>query len=356
MNLNNEVITEKNTVAWRAPSNIALVKYWGKSGIQIPMNPSISLTLSKCYSETSIKWVMNEDQKEINFNFFINGESDSKFNAKILKFFERISQIDERIKKISFSINSKNTFPHSTGIASSASGFAALALCIVNILFNLDGKKVSIINPNDEFLIQSSLMARLGSGSACRSIYPLFSLWGKFDYLDNSNNEYAIALKSIHPNIENLKDAIIIVDDKPKDVSSTVGHSLMNEHVFRDIRIEETNKNINLALESIKSGDFNALGNIIEKEALMLHALMMTSQPPYILIKANSLLIIEEVKKFRAESNIDLFFTLDAGPNIHLIYQKENETIVESFINKELKNFYIKAIIDEAGLGPQKIY
>ena len=108
---------------------------------------------------------------------------------------------------------------------------------------------------------------------------------------------------------------------------------------------------------SLREGDWEKFGSILENEALTLHALMMSSTPSFILLKANSLEIIERVKDFRTMNNINLYFTIDAGPNIHLIYKKEDEVIIEKFIERDLKSLCHEGsyIIDEIGYGAEVI-
>ena len=116
-------------VAWRAPSNIALIKYWGKYGNQLPKNASISFTLNNAFTETSVKYAAKENNdKNIDLKFYFEGKENPKFAEKIQKFLESIIPHFPFLTYVSLEINSSNSFPHSTGIASSASSMAALAL------------------------------------------------------------------------------------------------------------------------------------------------------------------------------------------------------------------------------------
>ena len=116
-------------VSWKAPSNIALVKYWGKLKGQIPANPSVSFTLTNCYTETSVYFEKLENpSKDFQFDFFFEGNPKPSFHPKIVTFFERIYEYQPFLKDYYLRIDSYNSFPHSSGIASSASAMAALAL------------------------------------------------------------------------------------------------------------------------------------------------------------------------------------------------------------------------------------
>ncbi len=125
----------------------------------------------------------------------------------------------------------------------------------------------------------------------------------------------------------------------------------MNNHVFRETRKEQANMNMKDLLAAMKAGDFKEFGKILENEALSLHAMMMTSSPSYVLLEPNSLNVITRIKKFREAYGLDLYFTIDAGPNMHLIYPKSIEKEVKSFIEKELSVFSERVIHDEIGIG-----
>src|SRR5271167_569329 len=158
---------EIKKVTWRSPSNIALVKYWGKkAGNQIPANPSISFTLQHCYSETSVTLLQKEGKaKDIELRFYFDGKENMAFRLRMLKFFDTVAKDFSILQQYGLFIHSTNSFPHSSGIASSASSMSALALCLCDLQNKMDKKKIA----KDEFLEEASYYARLGSGSAARS-------------------------------------------------------------------------------------------------------------------------------------------------------------------------------------------
>ena len=150
-------------VEWNSPSNIALVKYWGKKQNQIPQNPSISFTLSKCYTNTVVEFQPKKNtQNEIHFKF--EGKENQVFEEKVNTFIKSIDKYFGFLKNHDLYINSKNNFPHSSGIASSASSMSALASCLVDIESQITS------NDNNFNLRKKSFISRLGSGSASRSI------------------------------------------------------------------------------------------------------------------------------------------------------------------------------------------
>jgi len=267
--------------------------------------------------------------------YFFEGV-ESPFGERIEKYLNHVSGQFTWINKYNFRIHSHNSFPHSAGIASSASSFGALALCLTELDFVHSGKETD----SPEFWQKSSELARMGSGSACRSVYPGFALWGQTPLFESGSDEYAIQVsKGIHPVFNGLKDAILMVDSGTKEVSSSLGHRLMDAHLFQHARIAQAHQNLNELYLALLTGNQIKFAEVIENEALSLHAMMMTSNPSFMLLKPNSLELISRIRRFREKSGIPLCFTIDAGPNIHLLYFQENESDVIAFIERELLAF-----------------
>ncbi len=347
---------EIKKTTWRSPSNIALVKYWGKkSGVQIPANPSISFTLEHCYSETSVALLEKEGKsKDLEMRFYFDGKANMAFQLKMFKFFESIKKDFPLLKEYGLLIHSTNSFPHSSGIASSASAMSALSLCLCDLQQQLDKKKLSA----DKFLQRASVFARLGSGSAARSVYPLISQWGKTKSVKGSSDEYAIPFeKNLHPVFKTFQNTILIASSAEKKVSSRVGHSLMKTNPFAKTRYAQAESNLKDIIGALKKGDLEKFGAIAEEEAMTLHALMMCSSPSFILMAPSTLSMIERIRRFREESKLPVYFTLDAGPNIHLLYPKNIAKKVDQFIYSELEQFCEsgKMIHDNVGKGPKKV-
>ena len=337
-------------VGWRSPSNIALVKYWGKRGKQLPQNPSISFTLSECCSETLISF---EKADQFGFQFFFEGQENPTFGAKIEKFLLDNQAFFPFINQLSLKVESQNTFPHSSGIASSASSMSAFVMCLLEIDSLLAGPSTG---SGTLGFCKASYFSRLASGSAARSVYPKMALWGATDCYIGSSDEYAVSLENdIHPVFKTYRDSILIVSDAQKSVSSRAGHGLMEGNPYASARYAQANENIKNLLAALKSGDLDTFINITESEALQLHALMMCSNPSFILMKPNTLRIIEAVRNFRNETQIPLCFTLDAGPNVHLLYPESEVEKVEKFIKSELVTYCNQSrwIADHVGDGPK---
>src|SRR5690606_35440219 len=163
--------------------------------------------------------------------------------------------------------------------------------------------------------------ARLGSGSACRSIEGDLVVWGTHPHIEGSSDVFGIKYPyMVHENFKNYQDTIMLVDKGEKQDSSTVGHNLMHNHPFAKQRFEQAYKNIEDLKYILETGNLKSFIELIESEALTLHAMMMTSLPYFILMKPNTLEILNKIWKFRAETNLHIGFTLDAGANVHILY------------------------------------
>jgi diphosphomevalonate decarboxylase len=347
----NNLDFEPKTVAWRSPSNIAIVKYWGKFGVQLPRNPSISLTLKNAFTETTVEYQPKTGASEgIDVDFYFEQEQKPAFKGKIVKFLASIVNIFPFVKQLKFTIHSHNSFPHSAGIASSASSMSALALCLCSIerdLFNT-------LQDEDEFLQKVSYVSRLGSGSASRSMYPTAAMWGELDGFPEASNLYAIPFANrVNEVFKDFQDTILIASRGEKSVSSRAGHALMEGNIYATSRYEQARNRTRRLAEILKIGDIEAFGELAEDEALTLHALMMCSKPSYMLMRPNSLKMIEIVRQFRADTKMPLYFTLDAGPNLHLLYPKAIKSNVMDLINSDLAVLCENGefILDEVGNG-----
>jgi diphosphomevalonate decarboxylase len=338
-------------VAWRSPSNIALVKYWGKKPLQVPANPSLSITLSRAYTEMELEFRLKDEKPGPPFlEFLFEGEKEEKFENKIALYLQSLYTAYSFLRDYSFKISSSNTFPHSTGIASSASSMSALGLCLAEFISLIRGISMTIK--------EASGLSRLASGSACRSVYGGYVIWGHVPQLEGTSDEYAIpAPFEVNPVFRDMRDAILVVSSKEKQVSSRAGHSLMEGHPYAGPRYEMAMQNLVDLADALKSGDFERFIRITESEALNLHALMMSSYESYLLIEPGTLNIVKAIRQFRKETSVPVCFTLDAGPNIHLLYPAANEAAVRDWITAELVKFCEngKWIDDGIGKGPERI-
>lgn len=346
-------LPEFGTVTYQCPSNIALVKYWGKYGEQLPKNASISFTLQNCFTKTTLTYQLNKSDT-FNFEVYLDGKREKSFEPKILKFFERVAPYLPFLKDYNFKIETYNSFPHSSGIASSASGMSALACALVTIEQQASKNQI----PNSYFIEKASFIARLGSGSAARSIEGPLVVWGVHPNIEGSNQLTGIKYPyKVHPIFENYQDTILLVDRGEKQVSSTFGHNLMHNHPFANSRFDQAQENLSKLIKVLQSGNLKEFISIVEGEALSLHAMMLTSHPYFILMKPNTLEIINKIWQYRANNETSVCFTLDAGANVHLLYPKIEKDNIIQFIKKDLAPYCHKGqyICDVIGLGAKKL-
>jgi diphosphomevalonate decarboxylase len=335
-------------VGFSSPSNIALVKYWGKFGRQYPKNPSLSITLDNAHTKTSVKFSKRERSQDISLTFKFEGEEKQSFSDKIVKFLAGVLEELPFLTDYHLDIESSNTFPHSSGIASSASSMSALAMCLCDFEKRISLREVS----EEDFLKKASYIARLGSGSASRSLFPEMAAWGKTELFESSD-DYAVTFSDFHEMYKGMHDSVAIISKGEKAVSSRAGHALMNTHPFAQTRFESANNNMQTLLESLKQGDFEKFTEVVEIEALELHGLMMNSRPSFILMEPNTLEAINRIRNFRKKTGTKVCFTLDAGPNVHILYPNSEFETVRKFIEEEIKPLAQDNLVihDQMGMG-----
>jgi len=296
-----------------APANIAFIKYWGKINekLRLPANSSISMNLSEASSRTFVEFNSSFKKDTV----FIGGKKVIGVEE------ERVIEHLDRVRKMAgmklfAKVISENNFPKSAGIASSASGFAALSLAASTAAgLNLSEKDLSIL-------------ARLGSGSACRSIPDGFVEW-KFG--QKSGDSFA---SSLYPSdYWDIYDLIVIVGGKSKKISSTEGHTFATSSPFYKTRILGMEKKVAEIKNALKNKDFTKFGTILEAEAINMHTVMMTSSPPLYYLLPESLKIIYSVMEWR-ETGLEAYFTIDAGPNIHIICRSKDIKALRSKLGK----------------------
>ncbi len=329
----------------RAPANIAWVKYWGKKGPQLPANPSLSMTLRECATVTELEAT---PAPQLDVELWFAGAREESFERKTRAHLGNLAELYPLLGRFRYKITSDNTFPHSSGIASSASSQAALALALGRLLQAHAGGELP--------LTEVGSMARLGSGSACRSLHGGFVAWGESARFGSSDLHANPINEHVHPDFKQAQDTVLVVSSRQKEVPSRAGHGQMSDHPFAQARFQQAGANFDRLADALQSGDWSVAGEVMEEEALTLHALMLAGRPGYVLLEPNSLEIIRLVRLFRRESGVPLYFTIDAGPNIHLVYPESALPKVGPFVRHELLRFTEQgqgAIWDRVGEGPE---
>ena len=348
-----DVFAGTRSVAWRSPSNIALVKYWGKKPGQVPENPSLSFSLDRSYTDTKIEYTVRK-HKSAGLKFLFEGKENPAFEKRVKEYLQSITPYLPFLDHLDLTISSSNSFPHSSGIASSASAMSALALCLTDMekeLFQFSG------TPED-FKQKAAFLARLGSGSATRSVYGGYVLWGETAQLENSTDEAGLPWPVEENNaFSGLNDSILITSAAKKKISSSRGHGMMKSHPWAGARYVQANQNLEELLEAINTADDEKFIAIIENEALSLHALMMSSDPGYRLMNERTWAIIDRIREYREKTGQFITFTLDAGPNVHVFYRNENKESITAFIKENLLKYCENAywIDDQMGNGPMRL-
>lgn len=290
----------------RAHSNIAFVKYWGRKDeiLRLPSNGSISMNLSNLYTTTTVEFVSSLKEDDI----VVNGIKNSEINERISRHLDRIRKIAHQ--KLYAKVVSQNSFAASAGMASSASGFAALTVAGLNAIGVTLSEK------------DTSILARQGSGSACRSIPDGFVEW-----LDGDTSDESYAYKLFDPIYWDICDIVAVISKEKKDISTSVGQQSAQTSIFFQTRLQHIAEKIKECKKLIKDKKFDEFGKLIEMEALELHSIMFTSWPSLIYLEPTSLSVIKTVKKLRGEG-ISAYYTIDAGPNIHVICLKKDVEVI----------------------------
>ncbi|MBE0647119.1 MAG: diphosphomevalonate decarboxylase [Bacteroidales bacterium] len=335
---------------WQSPSNIALIKYWGKRPGQLPISPSLSMTLENAYTQTILTATLGDSGRS---NLIINNDPAHPFLPKLNIFLNWMIAEIPVLKNYQFSVSTQNSFPHSTGIASSASGLSAFTLCLLSFA----AEAISLQIPQPHLMHQASFASRMGSGSACRSLFGGFVVWGKTEEISCASDLEALPINEvIHPDLHSFQDAILVISRKPKILSSSRGHETMNSHPFVAGRINQAKDHFSGMLKALKTGDLEQVGWLAEAEALSLHALLMSSPGGAVLLEPGTLEVIQKIRGARSHG-LPVFFTLDAGPNVHLLYPEADRIAVNTFIEAELTPYCQDGfwIADRCGEGPREI-
>ena len=299
----------------KAHTNIALIKYWGKrdESLILPMNNSLSLTLDGFYTTTKVTF-----NEALSNDVFVLDDKTISGEA-----YRRVTEYMDMIRNYAgkpnlyAEIHSINAVPTAAGFASSASGFAALAAAATRAL-GLDLSEQEL-----------SRLTRQGSGSACRSIYGGFAEWQEGIESDGSDS-YAV---QVAPKDHwDIRVAAVVLSATMKDVSSRVGMKrTVDTSVFYPGWIDGIPNDLKQIKEGIKDRDFEAVGQIAEANCLKMHATTLGANPPFTYWHDTTMAVMQTVQKMR-DSGIPAYFTIDAGPNVKVLYLPENEEAVQKIL------------------------
>lgn len=317
-------------VTVRAGSNIAFTKYWGArdAALNLPLSNSISMTLADAFSTTTVEWVEGLAQDEITLDGVLLDEAAAERIVRHLDLIRGRAGTSLRARVVS-----QNNFPMASGIASSASGFAALTVAGCAAL----GLELS---PTE-----LSALARRGSGSASRSIFGGFVEWEM-----GTGDGDSVARELFPAEHWALRDVVAIVNSGAKAVSSAEGHTLAASSPLNGARIASLDHALAETRAAIATRDLPRLGAVIEQDALAMHAVMMTGAPSLLYWQPGTLEVLHAVRRWR-EKGVQVYFTIDAGPNVHLICETQDE---QEVIERVSTLASVQAFLSsEPGFAPQ---
>jgi diphosphomevalonate decarboxylase len=322
-----------------SPANIAFIKYWGQTAanIYIPRNNNISMTLSGCQTTTTIQRnsELKKDLIELsNGTAYTPLLQDTHKGKKAYEQIERIRQMSGSQDKVH--IRSQNSFPSDAGIASSASGFSALTAALL-LAFDQ--------NETFDNKIEFSKEVRMcGSASAARSVYG-----GFVELLSGTSHDESYAIQIADENYWNLVDIVAVVNPDKKKTSSSEGHASVDSSPYYKTRLEEMKPRIKATRKAIKEKNIRKLGPAIEEDAISMHLVMMSSKPPAYYWEPGTIAVMKKVIEWRENDDLQAYFTMDAGANVHVICEKKDASEVE----KRLKtiDFVQTTIYNEPGEG-----
>ena len=326
------------TSSVRAPSNIALIKYWGKSDTQSqwPANDSFSMTLSQAHTVCKATLKPGIDPEVTLGGSLIT----AKDHPKIFAHIARLMKEFQSPEGYGLSIETNNSFPMGCGIASSASGFAALTLATWEVI-----RQATKASPRP--LEELAHWARLGSGSAGRSLFGGFVGWNRGASADSQ-----VLFQAFPKSHWALGDTIAIFSDRPKHISSTKAHESAWSSPLFPPRLAGIGDKLNLLKTAISNRNIDALGRIIEQEALEMHGVMMSSEPPAFYFDQEVSHFLGWLRRWRQNNGIPAYFTMDAGPNVHIISPLEHQEAVAEAIAKD---FDVRIFKDQIGSGPSNL-
>jgi diphosphomevalonate decarboxylase len=322
-------MSENYLATARAHSNIAFIKYWGNidHDLRLPANSSISMNLKDLHTTTTVEWshTMTADILTIN-----GVESDIKALNRVSA---HLNRIRKRLDIQMFAkVQSENNFPMGTGIASSASSFAALTLAAVGAAGETLSER------------ELSTIARCGSGSASRSIPSGFVEWY---YGESHDDSYAETF--VDYDYWDLVDVIAIVSKLHKKTGSFQGHSTADTSVLNKARVATAKDRLHSIKEAIKDRDFLRFANDVEEDSNLMHAVMMTSRPPLFYWQPTSIELMTSIREWREIEGIQVCYTLDAGPNVHCICVRDDVEKVKSKLEAMSEDIDIR--VSSAGRG-----
>lgn len=320
-----------STAKAAAHPNIAFIKYWGNRDhqLRIPANSSLSMNLAGLETQTTVSFDTDLEADQLTINGEQAAESALARVSALLDRVRDLGEVNTRARVIS-----ENNFPTGTGIASSASAFAALTLAAATALgLPLNEKELS-------------QLARTGSGSASRSIPSGFVEWHA-----GEDHESSFAETIAPPEHWDLVDLIVLISKEHKKTGSSQGHQLADTSPLQTARVADADRRLKICRTALLERDFESFAGIVEEDSNLMHSVMMTSDPPLYYLQAGTMEIINAVQTWRGEG-LPVCFTIDAGPNVHLICLSSAVEAVQRRLESLVS---IKSILKTTPGGPARL-
>jgi len=328
-----------NKATYKASSDIALVKYWGKKDevLRLPENGSVSMKLANLYTITTVEFSSEYESDSL----IISGDIidiESVEAKRVVKHLNRVRELAKQQGLEAFSwfakVITNNSFPRATGLSSSGSGMTALTFSATKAIgLSLNEKELSILS-------------RQASGTACRC-----SCGGFVEWLDGDTSDTSYSISLVDKDYWDVRSVIAIVDYGKKKISSTQGHKSAQSSILFKPRQKHIKEKIVLTKQCLKEKDFDKLGSLVEAEALEFHSILLTSQPPLVLWYPGTMQVIHEVQKMR-EEGISCYFTINTGFNIHVLTLPE----FEQKVKERLSSLSLVKDILVSGVGDKPEY
>jgi len=352
----------------RSPSNLALIKYMGKEDFKnnLPSNPSLSVTLNNLCTVTEIssshqsgKVVWKDECPDTtntsldtdvkSFRFWEERLNEEQKQRAIDFVYRSLPQIQELLFQFQIrfkipgqiSIQSRNTFPSSCGIASSASAFSSLTFALAASLVEDRNQFEQCCSEKDDFLNQLASISRLGSGSSCRSFAGPLVLWSRGD------------VKKFNHSFDPLVLFVLTLDSHAKNVSSSEAHRRVLSSYFWPERQKLVSNRMNQFLHFLTEKNWNQCAQIVWDEMQEMHYLFHTAQPPFTYWTEKTFLALRQIQTYFKTEEIFPWVTLDAGPNIHFLVQKQYRSYWREKLKKDFQEFSF--FEDKQGTGVEVI-
>lgn len=308
----------------QAPANIALIKYMGKKdrSSNLPDNASLSYTLNNLLSTVRLEPIVQSSDL---WQPLIDSELDSSFSiakAGQERFIAHLQRLKEYFSYSgNFLIQSNNNFPHGSGLASSASSFAALTRCAASALSDLTGKALPSVE-------EQARLSRLGSGSSCRSFYSPWALWD------------GESVRDLDLPYAELYHQVIIISNKEKAVSSSEAHKRVQTSPLYKSRLERVDERLHQLLNALNTKNWANIYRFCWDDFQEMHELFSSCSDSFSYITQESTDLLSKLSRLWEKESDGPIVTMDAGPNIHLLYRLDQINSAKQFQEEHLAGKY----------------